>query len=217
MYAPQESKTKISTYNEMYKHISSRIKMAKQDNERVVVTGDFNAKIGEAIKGNKKEVSKSGKILLKMVLEEELMIINKNKKCQGKWTRMIGKQKSILDYMLMFQEDEKYINSMIIDEEKEHTPQYTEKTKTTFSDHCAMIVEIGWTCANIERQAANKRLVMTDRSLMKFFEKTQHGNLENIMKEETDLTKRSIKWMEEVNRIMDGTFEIRKEFREKNT
>ena len=59
----------ITLYNQMYNHIKEKVKKSKQDNERVVITGDFNAKVGETIQGNNKVVSKSGKILLKTAVE----------------------------------------------------------------------------------------------------------------------------------------------------
>ncbi|NQY07805.1 MAG: hypothetical protein HRT68_16805, partial [Flavobacteriaceae bacterium] len=40
--------------------------------EKVLIAGDFNCKVGDVIEGNREEVSKSGKMLLKMVKEEQL-------------------------------------------------------------------------------------------------------------------------------------------------
>ena len=73
VYAPQESKTKLKEYTQMYNSIEARIKKIKVDRERLLLTGDFNGKIGEAIEGNKEEVTKSGKLLLKLALEQELL------------------------------------------------------------------------------------------------------------------------------------------------
>ena len=97
IYAPQENKTKVSTLNKMYAHIATHALKARQDNERVIITGDFNAKIGNAIQGNKEEVSKSGRLLLKTALEQELSILNISQKREGKWTRILGKERSVLD------------------------------------------------------------------------------------------------------------------------
>ena len=193
----------------MYEHVKARINKVKQDNERILITGDFNAKVGDFIPGNKTEVTKSGKLLLKMALEQELMMVNKSTKCQGKWTRILGEEQSILDYFLIFQEDEPYIDSFKIDEDKEYTPRYKEKNKTTYSDHCAIISTVRWTDANIDRLKASRKKVMTQNSLVRFHEMTQTGNLANIMREESDLSTRSVKWLSEVQRIMDATCEIK--------
>ena len=215
VYAPQEKDTKVAIYNQMYNHIKDKVIKSKQDNERVIITGDFNAKVGETIQGNNKVVSKSGKILLKMALENDLAILNKSTKCQGKWTRMQGNEKSILDYILIFQEDEQYIEHMEIDEDKIHTPGYKEKSRTVYSDHCAMICSIRWTDASIDRKEAARKKVMTEKSLTLFQERTQTGNLANIMRENTDLSARSVKWLAEVQSIMDATCEVKKEFRDR--
>ena len=160
-------------------------------------------------------MSKSGKILLKTAVEADLSILNKSTKCQGKWTRIQGKEKSILDYILIFQDDEQYINHIEIDEEKMHTPGYKENSRTVYTDHCAMICSMRWTDASIDRKEAARKKVMTERSLTLFHERTQTGNLANIMRENTDLASRSVRWLKEVERIMDTTCEIKKEFRER--
>ena len=46
VYAPQENKTKLKTYTQMYRNIETRIKKIKVDKERLILTGDFNGKIG---------------------------------------------------------------------------------------------------------------------------------------------------------------------------
>ena len=190
IYAPQESKTKISAFNEMYKHITTKVKKARQDNERIIVAGDFNAKVGDAIRDNKKEISKSGKLLIKMALEQELSILNSHKKCEGTWTRILGKQRSIIDYMMISKDDEKYISKVKIDEEKEHTPKYTEGKKTTYSDHCAIIAEIQVTEANIEQHKYSSRKIITEKSLEKLSKMTETGILTKIAEENVGLNEK---------------------------
>ena len=141
VYAPQESRAKIGVFNRMYQGIASRIDKAKHDGERVVIAGDFNAKVGEKIKGNKKEISKSGKVLCNMILERDLALLNCHVGCEGRWTRILGKEKSVIDYMMLFQEDEGYVRSVFIDENKMITPRYREGKKTIYSDHCATVNE----------------------------------------------------------------------------
>ena len=211
VYAPQEGKTRLTVFNRMYDHVKDRINKIKQDDERLILTGDFNAKVGDAIQGNKEEITKSGKNFLKMILEQDLMMLNKSTQCQGKWTRLSGEEKSILDYILIFKEDEQYVDFIEIDEAKEHTPRYKEKSKYVYSDHCAITSAVKWTNANIERQKARQKKVMTANSLARFSEMTQTGNLANIMREESDLSTRSLKWLEEVHRIIDATCVIKNE------
>ena len=77
IYAPQESRTKVTTINKMYKNIKNHILESRKMGENLIITGDFNTKIGDYIEGNKKETSKFGKILLKLLDDEEVEILNK--------------------------------------------------------------------------------------------------------------------------------------------
>ena len=86
--APQESRTKKAVIKKMYKNIKSHIIESKKMGQKIIIMGDFNTKIGEYIKGNKKEVSKFGKLLLELVDNEELEILNNHSKCEGMWTRI---------------------------------------------------------------------------------------------------------------------------------
>jgi hypothetical protein len=209
IYAPQENKTKIATLNQMYNHITTQVKSARLRDERIVITGDFNAKIGEN-NTSKEQPSKSGKQLLKMALEQELTILNRSKKCTGRWTRISGNQKSTLDYILLFQEDEKYVAQLTIDEEKENTPKYKEGNRWIHSDHCAMNVEVKWTEANIERHKTKTKKVITDKSIEIIKSATEQGNLTDIAKENTSLDEKYNKWQEELSRIIDNACEAKK-------
>ena len=95
--------------------------------------GDFNCKIGKKCEERSKEsttsteTTKSGKLLKKMAKTENMIILNNSKKCQGKWTRIQGQQKSTIDYVIVDKKDEKYLTKMIIDEEKVNTPYHITK------------------------------------------------------------------------------------------
>ena len=90
IYAPQESRTAKDKYKEMYESINKQILRAKEKEQKLLLMGDFNCKVGDKIKGNTKEVSKSGKTFLKMVRDNKLKIMNIMEICQGIWTRVEG-------------------------------------------------------------------------------------------------------------------------------
>ena len=46
IYAPQESRNDLQVFKEMYKHIKEHVIEAKTRNERIIILGDFNCKIG---------------------------------------------------------------------------------------------------------------------------------------------------------------------------
>ena len=51
--------------------------------QHIIVMGDMNCKIGELIDGNKEEISKGGKIMIKMIKENNMIILNSLEKCRG--------------------------------------------------------------------------------------------------------------------------------------
>ena len=44
----------------MYNHISKQISIAQEERQQVLILGDFNAKVGTYIEGNKPTVTKAG-------------------------------------------------------------------------------------------------------------------------------------------------------------
>ena len=68
--------------------------------EKMLITGDFNCKIGNMIEGNTNEISKYGRIMLKTITDEDLVILNASEKFEGTWTRIEDKT-SVIDYILV--------------------------------------------------------------------------------------------------------------------
>ena len=100
VYAPQESRTSKEDLEKMYDGIGEQLLKAKEKQQSIVLVGDLNCKIGEEIKGNRPDVTKGGRLLLKLVKNNNLYILNQLEKCQGLWTRCEGISKSVLDYVL---------------------------------------------------------------------------------------------------------------------
>ena len=44
--------------------------------QHMIVLGDMNCKSGDLIDGNKEEISKGGKIMIKMIKENNMIILN---------------------------------------------------------------------------------------------------------------------------------------------
>ena len=60
----------------MYEDIREQIKIGKEEKQQIIITGDFNAKIGEEIEGNKTHVTKGRRQLLKLANKENMIILN---------------------------------------------------------------------------------------------------------------------------------------------
>ena len=67
VYNPQENKTTKDELEEVYGTIESEIKNARKMEQPRIVIGDMNCKIGDLIDGNTEEISKGGKIMIKMI------------------------------------------------------------------------------------------------------------------------------------------------------
>ena len=82
----------------MYENIRRQIKIGKEGKQQILILGDFTAKIGESIEGNKIQVTQGGRQLLKLPRKENLIILNTGKeKCKGVLTTVEGEEKPIAD------------------------------------------------------------------------------------------------------------------------
>ena len=77
-----ESQENVASHNElkklkiMYEDISEQIKIGKEEKQHTLILGDFNWKIGAAVKYNKRHVTKGGRRLLKPANKENMIILN---------------------------------------------------------------------------------------------------------------------------------------------
>ena len=145
VYAAQETKAKKKDLERMYKRIERQILIAEEEGQKLIIVGDFNAKVGEIKSGNKEEVSTAGKILKEMMERTNSKMINSLDMAKGKWTRVEGNKRSILDYLIMSNEDISNINKIEIDEEKRWGMYRVDKNhKVTYSDHNCILAEMNW-------------------------------------------------------------------------
>ena len=205
VYAPQESRTKDKEIEKMYNNIRKNKLEADKNYEKIIISGDFNCKIGDHIKGNDNTISKFGKKLLKLISNNNLSIINKSDRCEGLWTRKEGNNKSIIDYVLTAKENEKHVDKMIIDENKTFTPFHIVKNRTIYTDHCAIVVKMNlYIACKIEQ---NDNIWAVNKETLKKFEKlTTNSNLIKIAKEQNDIKTKYSKWQNEVEKIMKKCF-----------
>ena len=161
VYAPQESRTKLEVFKEMYKSIEEQVQYSEEKGQKLAIVGDFNCKIGKEINDNREEVTKSAKYLLKLERNHQLKILNKSERCKGKWTRVEGESRSILDYVLVKKEDEGALCKMIIDEDKEWAPGgINEEKETVFSDHNTVMCEFNW-LFELEKRDIKQKVITT--------------------------------------------------------
>ena len=133
----------------MRKDIREQRKIGKEEKQKILILGDFNAKIGEAIEGNKIQVTKGGRQLLRLANKENMIILNTVKeKCKGVWTRVQEEEKSIIDYVLTDASSANTVKEMKIDEEKQYGLHKLDKNTATnenrkiYSDHNSILINL---------------------------------------------------------------------------
>ena len=210
VYAPQESRTKVCDLKKMYKKIEEQVNKGKEKDQKVLIVGDLNCKIGNKIKGNTEQVTTGGRLLIQLVEKLNLEIINAHPKCQGLWTRQEGGKKSVLDYIIIDKEHVESIKEMNIDEEREITPysQGEIKGERTYTDHNMIKVNINWRITSINRN--QERLTMNEKSKKNFKEATENGKLTEIWEREGSVQERYNIWSEEVEKVAKQHFITRK-------
>ena len=148
IYAPQENVTPNNELKLMYEDTREQIKIGKEEKQQILIIGDFNAKIGEAVEGNKTQVTKGGRQLLKLANKENMIILNTVKeKCKGVWTRVQGEEKSITDYVLTDASSANTVKEMKIDEKqyglhKLYKNTATNENRKIYSDHNSVLINL---------------------------------------------------------------------------
>ena len=95
IYGPQENVTPNSELKKLYESISDQVDIGKENNQQIIILGNFTAKIGNYIKNNKETITKGGRHLKRLVGKQN-KINGKSNKCEGLWTREQGEEKSII-------------------------------------------------------------------------------------------------------------------------
>ena len=148
IYAPHEGVTSNKELKKLYTSVTEEIIKAKEEDQQSIIIGDFDAKIGDRIKGNMSTVTKGGRQLLKMIDKYDMKIVNEEQEiCKGLWTREQRKDKSVIDYMIT---DKKYfttIKGMHIDQNKEYATFKIQRKesgdiKKIYSDHNVIILKV---------------------------------------------------------------------------
>ena len=119
-YGPQETAL-INTKIAFYHTLDLEIKRAKASGALVCIEMDSNAKLGPTvIEGDPHCQTDNGKYLMKVVVDNELVVLNGSSLCEGTITRhrkaVSGDEKSVLDHFIMCQSMTKYVEHMLVDE-----------------------------------------------------------------------------------------------------
>merc|ERR1712096_332518 len=198
IYAPQESRTTKEKLKLMYDDIKDQVMQADEKQQKTLLLGDFNCKIGEEIQGNRTDVTKGGKLLLKMAERNRLSILNKSDICQGLWTRVDDKCKSVLDYIMVDKDSEDGLKKMVIDENQEFAPTAHEGPN---SDHNVMLAEFDWIVLEQLKEKGRTVKVNNEKSYAQAGEEMEKENISGILEQELDIHLCYDQWKQTVEKI----------------
>ena len=81
----------------MYESISDQVYIGKENNQQIIIPGDFNVKVGKYITNNKETITKGGRNLKRLLEKGNICIVNsKCNKWEGLWTGKQGEEKSVM-------------------------------------------------------------------------------------------------------------------------
>ena len=129
---------------EFYTILEDEILSALNSGNMVCIAMDANAKLGKKyIKDDPHDITHNGRLLLSLVERLNMVVVNSTNKCHGTITRMKKVknkvEESVIDYFIVCQDFNIFINSMKIDTERKHIlTKFTKKKDRSYvteSDH----------------------------------------------------------------------------------
>lgn len=220
VYIPKGDNETKEKLEKVYRGIREQLTAAENMSQKVILMGDFNCKVGKEIKGNKKEVSKGGRILLKMVTECRLKLVNSHEGCKGKWTRIEKDQYSILDYLIINECHQDRIKTVTIDEEKTNTPYRITKEggkiKTVHTDHCALICEIKWMLEGQKRNKEEDEKVMNEKAYKRYRQMIETQEVAKIWEKEGTMKEVYNSWNKKILDIKETCKVRRRKSKDQN-
>ena len=129
-----------------------------------IILGDFNGHLGYL--GNQEE-NMNGKLINKMIQEEDLILLNIDSRCKGTYTRQRGEQKSAIDLIMVNQCRYEKFEEMEVDEKREIYD---------LSDHCMVRLSL--------KIKKNKQKKEKEETIEKY--RLSQGRMNNYKKEVKD-------------------------------
>ena len=130
----------------MYEDIRGQIKIGKEEKQHILIIGDFNAKIGEAIEDSSNQKRETATETSKWRKHDN--IEHCQRKVQRSMDKSAGEEKSITDYVLTDASSANTVKEMKIDEEKQYGLHKLDKNTATnenrkiYSDHNSILINL---------------------------------------------------------------------------
>ena len=214
-YGPQE-KAPDESRKSFYNQLDLEIKKSKLAGSLICIEMDSNAKLGpRVIPGDPKEQSENGKLLEKVIVENDLIVVNSTELCSGTITRfretINSIEQSVLDHFIVCRDFFKLVRNMIVDEAGKYSlTKYTNKTGNTMvtkeSDHRTLILEIDytWTYNGKKNERIEVYNYKNDNDFLKFKTITEDNDeLKHCFDDPNeDAEVSSLRWLKVVKKLI---------------
>ena len=146
-YGPQENMEEGKRLP-FFMALEEEVEKASNAGKSIVIELDANSKLGpNYIPGDPHEITPNGKLLAQIVERQNLMVVNGSSKCRGVITRRRQAkdkvEESVMDLVIISNDLDDDLESLEIDENREHVLTRIKKTKQGIkrkeSDHNALI------------------------------------------------------------------------------
>ena len=219
-YGPQET-SPVEVRKPFFDRLDFEIKSAKVAGSLICIEMDSNSKLGSnIIPGDPKPQSENGKLLERIVIENDLIVVNATMLCDGTITRhretINNIEEAVLDHFIVCKEMFKQVSKMVIDEKgayslTKYTNKKGDKTLTKESDHRTMILEldIQWIADTKSKDERIEVFNYRNNSDFETFQILTENNeeLTNCFNnEEENLDDSSNRWLKILNKIIKKAF-----------
>ena len=216
-YGPQENWSEEDRLP-FFLALEEEVIKAEMEGKDILIQMDANSKLGpEIIKGDPHNQTPNGKLLAQIVKRNELKVINGiQSKCKGLITRRRETkdtvEESIIDFVITNNILEKEVESLLIDEKRDHVLTKITKTKKGVikkeSDHHPMITKLAlqWN-RNMTRERFETFNFRNRESQEKFKEATtKTKDLSTIVSKDKDLNSCTKKFLKRLDGFIHSSF-----------
>ena len=218
-YGPQEC-WPIGVRMPFFLALEEEIMKSELAGKSTIIQLDANSKLGpKLVPGDKHDQSENGRLLAGIIARHGLIIGNSLKSCEGLITRRkVTKdrvEESTIDYVIFSSDMLEHIDTIKVDEKREHVLTKFTKTKGGWkkveSDHNPIISKLALTWNKISQTSRLELFNLKNRACQeKFFEETSSSNnkreLSLIFEEKEDLNSLAEKFMKKLDKVIHKCF-----------
>ena len=219
-YGPQE-KAAEDFRKSFYNQLDLEIKKSRLSGSLICIEMDSNAKLGPMIiPGDPKEQTENGKLLEKVVADNDLIVVNSTELCRGVITRhrktINNIEESAIDHFIVCKDFFKRVISMTIDEAGKYSlTKFTNRSGNIIcnkeSDHRTLILEISfrWDSSNDKKDDRIEIFNYKNNEDFAIFQSITEKNQElDVCFDETneDIEKSSQRWLRIVKKLIKTAF-----------